>query len=232
MKKTISIILALAMVFVMSFACFAEIPDEVFDKYPTDVNDEAAWTEYYTEVLKYAETDTQDVIMIIAGDFTVDTNNKVVMVKALTAALQNAALDSDLVQTIINGIKDMIGNLPTLPELPSDGTLPSDFDPSLTVPEGGEGEGGGFFDTIFGILGGIIDSIFNPNGGDAEEDPTDPDDEDSFDDDFEDEDFGDEDDSEVPNTGDRSVLAVTVVAVAAGAALLLTKKSKKNEDAE
>lgn len=112
----------------------------------------------------------------------------------------------------------------TLPDVTlPDVTLPSDFDPSFTIPDfGGSGEGS-FLDTILGALGGLGDILFG--GGDDTDDPTTPDDDDDL--------WGDDaEDPEIPDMGDTSVVAVGAVAAVAVAALVLTRKKSKDDDAE
>lgn len=237
MKKTISVVLALAMVFVMSLSAFAysfddELRDDIEIQGPDDVD---GWTEYCMDVIGHLatsedkEADQKEFVQIIvmsiqAGDMSPATAAKVIGTIAMSS------VEGVDIQGLIQQIRDAIGELPSI-EIPSE--LPSEFPSDITLPSnGGEGNGNGsFLDTILGALGGIIDGIF---GGGDNEDPTTPsgdntsggDDSDLWGD-------GDGDDAFNDNSlGDTSVIAVAAVAVVAGAALVLTRKKSKDEDAE
>lgn len=266
MKKTISIVLALAMVLVLSVSAFAAV-GKINAPKPAKADSVQGWTVYYTELLKHADKDTQQVISMIATDVNSGAVNREVASAVIPVAIQKSGLSNDKAQAVVNGLNASIaegfafpslpddislpfpdvsfpdwslpdwslpdGSLPdwSLPEVSfPDLTLPSDFDPALTLP-GGDEEGGGFLDTILGILGGIIDGIF---GGGGDEDPTTPpsdDDGNGWGDDDDDIWGSTDDDTEITSGGDTTVFAVATVAAVAGAALVLTRK-KKNDDAE
>lgn len=219
MKKTLSVVVALALVLVMSFSCFAALPDEVTAQRPTEKCTEEnkdAWTAYYTALLACAPDNTPDVVSAIAGDIQSGDIDAATAFQIIPVAAANAALDSDTVKQVIKGIEEILGV-----DLP--GELPSDFDPSFTLPDFGGSGNGSFLDNIFGILGGLGDILFG-GGGDDTEDPTTPDDDD--DDDL----WGDDtEDPEIPDMGDTSVVAVGAVAAVAVAALVLTRKKNDAE---
>lgn len=249
MKKTISIVLALAMVFVMSFSVFAA---DVKAAKPSDRNDAEGWTAYYVELLTAEDANTQEIINSIFADYqnghiSADTLRKVLPEAARAAVGDNAAANTilDVVLALVEFVET--GKLPegvTFPEditLPGgitlpDVTLPSDFTPSFTLPDFGSIGGLDFINTILGALGGLADLIFGKqpdNDPTEEEDPTEPDDNPWGDEDGIEDNEGEEgNDYESPDLGDMSFVAVSAVAVAAGAVLLLTRKKSKDSDAE
>lgn len=248
MKKTISIVLALTMVFVMSFSVFAA---DVKAAKPSDRNDAEGWTAYYVELLTAEDANTQAIINSIFADYqnghiSADTLRKVLPEAARAAAGDNAAANTIL--DVVLGLVEFVetGKLPegvTFPEditLPGgitlpDITLPSDFTPSFTLPDFGSIGGLDFINTILGALGGLADLIFGkqPDNDPTEEDPTEPDNDNIWDEEGgENGGEGDGSDYESPDLGDMSFVAVSAVAVAAGAALLLTRKKSKDSDAE
>lgn len=190
MKKTISIIVALAMVFVMSFSVFAEtestteVPEEstsvVATEKPTDpaelgkyyaekFNEEGATVEFATEV-------AED----IATGYVTD------VAATLTAFMENVDDQQaayNFLKTVELAIKNTIDPDFELPVAPPGEEVPSE-DPSEepseedTLPEeepsedAGEDAGSGFLNTILGILGTIGDLIFG-GGSDTPDVPGD-----------------------------------------------------------
>lgn len=190
MKKTISIIVALAMVFVMSFSVFAEtestteVPEEstsvVATEKPTDpaelgkyyaekFNEEGATVEFATEV---AEDIATGYVTDIAATLTAFMEN---------VDDQQAAYN--FLKTVELAIKNTIDPDFELPVAPPGEEVPSE-DPSEepseedTLPEeepsedAGEDAGSGFLNTILGILGTIGDLIFG-GGSDTPDVPGD-----------------------------------------------------------
>lgn len=241
MKKTISVVLALAMILMMSLSAFA-YSFIVDTPKPEDPEDVEGWTAYYTEITtKIAEISDEnqrgDQESEFRGELMNDVMSGAMSISTATQVLQaisGSAGEDSPIAGIIEQIQGVIGNLPSeLPsiELPSE--LPSDFPSDITLPSvGGDDSGnGGFLDTILGALGGIVDGIFGgggstggANGGD-DSNTSGGDDEDLW---------GSEGDDPFNDNslGDTSVIAVAAVAVVAGAALVLTRKKSKDEDAE
>lgn len=208
MKKTLSVVLALAMVLVMSLSAFAA-------EKPADVADVAAWADYYAEVLADAANDPIDV----AADIVADINAGVVDQDVAIDALETAILTSGADDAALRAVEDFLGleDADALPEI-----LPED------APLGGIAATiESILDSLFGVIGDLAAMLF---GEDSElfcfvkpttteptteeilfpEDTTVP--------------------EEVPELGDNSILAVGAVALVAGAALVLTRK--KDKDAE
>ena len=257
MKKTISVVLALAMVLMMSLSALAY--DGISTAKPTDPNDSSGWVAYYSELLTHVDEDKSGVENAIKEDIDAGAISSEIFENVITDAKLNAqysvsdrtALNSVVENTIsynANGGSGGSGgsllpdlSLPdiSLPDvsLPDvslpDVSIPSEFPSDITLPSvGGDDSGNGsFLDTILGALGGIVDGIFgggdstggDTNGGDSN--TSGGDDEDLW---------GSEGDDPFNDNslGDTSVIAVAAVAVVAGAALVLTRKKSKDEDAE
>lgn len=257
MKKTISVVLALAMVLMMSLSALAY--DGISTAKPTDPNDSSGWVAYYSELLTHVDEDKSGVENAIKEDIDAGAISSEIFENVITDAKLNAqysvsdrtALNSVVENTIsynANGGSGGSGgsllpdiSLPdvSLPDvsLPDvslpDVSIPSEFPSDITLPSvGGEDSGNGsFLDTILGALGGIVDGIMgggdstggDTNGGDSN--TSGGDDEDLW---------GSEGDDPFNDNslGDTSVIAVAAVAVVAGAALVLTRKKSKDEDAE
>ena len=257
MKKTISVVLALAMVLMMSLSALAY--DGISTAKPTDPNDYSGWVAYYSELLTHVDEDKSGVENAIKEDIDAGAISSEIFENVITDAKLNAqysvsdrtALNSVVENTIsynANGGSGGSGgsllpdiSLPdvSLPDvsLPDvslpDVSIPSEFPSDITLPSvGGEDSGNGsFLDTILGALGGIVDGIMgggdstggDTNGGDSN--TSGGDDEDLW---------GSEGDDPFNDNslGDTSVIAVAAVAVVAGAALVLTRKKSKDEDAE
>ncbi len=199
---------------------------------PADPTDVEGWTAYYVVILGEAATNPTAVITVvpeIAGNVT---NNEIDM-DTFTSAFPEAAktVGGDVVNQIVWGVEELLST-----DLNSDGYVgkPDGSIEDGQLPEEDEGNAGGGFDigglldTILGILGGIIGSLF-PSDDPTPSDPTDPGEEDNL---WDEEDpWGtDGEGSTIPDTGDTTVFAVAAVALAAGAALVMTRK--KSEDAE
>ena len=210
MKKTLSIVLALAMVFVMSFAVFAEGEEVVKPTDPAELG------VYYAELLNAEDSDPAAVAQMILDDLIVGEGDEgVYTVEDLPVVLAAFAENSTDVEKLAAAAAQIEAGLAdmgiVLPEM--DDVLPP-------AGEGGENEelpndeeatdDTDFLNTILGILGSIGDDgePWEPEGGN-----TDPDDE-----------------NLVSDTGDTTVISVAAVALVAGAALVLTRK--KSEDAE
>lgn len=252
MKKTISVVLALAMVLIMSLSALAY--DGISTAKPTDPNDYNGWVAYYSELLTHVDEDKNGVENAIKEDIDAGAISSEIFENVITDAKLNAqysvsdrtALNSVVENTIsynANGGSGGSGGslLPdiSLPDvsLPDvslpDVSIPSEFPSDITLPSvGGDDSGdGNFLDTILGALGGIVggimggdDSTGGANGGD-DSNTSGGDDEDLW---------GSEGDDPFNDNslGDTSVIAVAAVAVVAGAALVLTRKKSKDEDAE
>ena len=229
MKKTLAIVLALAMVFVMGFSAFAEGEDLAPVK-PTDPTELGV---YYAELLNAEDSDPAVVAQMILDDLIVGEGDEGIytvddLPTVLTAFAENSTDVEKLAaaaEQITAGLESMgivLPEIPELPELPGgegnegDGNLPEDEEPSDDTD---------FLNTILGILGSIGDMIF----GSGDETPSEPSDGDEAFPDDEANPDGDSDDL-ISDTGDTTVISVAAVALVAGAALVLTRK--KSEDAE
>ncbi|MBR5247151.1 MAG: hypothetical protein IKV25_07270 [Clostridia bacterium] len=193
MKKTLAVILALAMVLVMSVSVFAA-------EKPVDAADTAAWTAYYTELLTETEADPVDVAAEVVADVRNGVVDQDVAMNALEAA--SFAVGSEAVFAIV---KDFLGftDAPVLPDF-----LPEDVVSPL------EATLGSIFESIFGVIGDLVASLFGDGTSDycfktttttTTETTT-------------------EFVEDVPELGDNSLIAVGAVALVAGAALVLTRK--------
>lgn len=230
MKKTLSIVLALAMVFVMGFSVFAEGEDLA----PVKPTDPAELGVYYAELLNAEDSDPVAVAQMILDDLIIAEGDEgVYTVEDLPTVLAAFAENSTDVEKLAAaaeqieaGLADMGIVLPEMPELPELPGGEGDGEGGELVPDEEPTDGTGFLNTILGILGSIGDMIFGsgddePTGGNDDDDEpwgpeggnTDPDDE-----------------NLAPNTGDTTVISVAAVALVAGAALVLTRK--KSKDAE
>ena len=228
MKKTISLIVALAMVFVMCIPAFAT-------EKPTDVpSDATALGTYYAELLANGAT-----VEEVSAEMIADAQNGVIdstNYMDMFVTMMNLGVDQN---AVINIVMDVVGpfqdagiEMPNINEI-----LP----PSGEGGEGNEGEEGDdetllpdddtaggaedLLNTILGILGSIGDMIFG--GGDSGDEGDEGTTDDAWGDDTTED--GDSDDL-ISDTGDTTVLSVAAVALVAGAALVLTRK--KSEDAE
>ena len=198
MKKTLAVVLALAMVLVMSVSVFAA-------EKPADAADTAAWTAYYTEVLADTEVDPIDLAAEVVADVRNGVVDQVVALNALEAASFTVGS-----QAVFNAVKDFLGftDAPVLPDV-----LPEDEVSCV------ESTLSSVFDSIFGVIGDLVASLFGNDVSDycfkttttTTTTTTEP---------FEDS----------PEMGDNSLIAVGAVALVAGAALVLTRK--KDKDAE
>lgn len=257
MKKTVSVVLALAVILMMSLSAFAY--DGISTAKPTDPNDYSGWVAYYSELLTHVDEDKNGVENAIKEDIDAGAISSDIFENVITDAKLNAqysvsdrtALNSVVENTIsynANGGSGGSGgsllpdlSLPdiSLPDvsLPDvslpDVSIPSEFPSDITLPSvGGEDSGNGsFLDTILGALGGIVDGIMG--GGDSTGGDTNGGDRNTSGGDDEDLWGSEGDDPFNDNSlGDTSVIAVAAVAVVAGAALVLTRKKSKDEDAE
>lgn len=228
MKKTLSIVLALAMVFVMSFAVFAE-GEEVIK--PTDP---AELGVYYAELLNAEDSDPAAVAQMILDDLIITEGDEgVYTVEDLPVVLAAFAENSTDVEKLAAAAAQIEAGLAdmgiVLPEFDDVLPPPSGEDEESTLPEDEEPtDDTGFLNTILGILGSIGDMIFG-GGSDTPSDTPSGDNGDNAWGDGDADTDGDDDDL-VSDTGDTTVISVAAVALVAGAALVLTRK--KSEDAE
>lgn len=231
MKKTLAIVLALAMVFVMGFSAFAEGEDLAPVK-PTDPTELGV---YYAELLNAEDSDPAVVAQMILDDLIVGEGDEGIytvddLPTVLAAFAENAedveklAAAAEQIEAGLANMGVVLPEIPELPELPGgegDENLPEDEEATDDTD---------FLNTILGILGSVGDMIFgsgdDSTGGD---DTTTGDGDDTWGDGDADADADDSDDL-ISDTGDTTVISVAAVALAAGAALVLTRK--KSEDAE
>lgn len=228
MKKTLSIVLALAMVFVMSFAVFAEGEEVIKPTDPTELG------VYYAELLNAEDSDPAVVAQMILDDLIIAEGDEgVYTVEDLPVVLAAFAENSTDVEKLAAAAEQIEAGLAdmgiVLPEI--DDVLP---------PAGEGGEGGDleedeapsddtdFLNTILGILGSVGDMIFGGGSDTPSDTPSGDNGDDAWGDG--DADADDDDDELVSDTGDTTVISVAAVALVAGAALVLTRK--KSEDAE
>ncbi len=196
---------------------------------PTDVE---AWTAYYTELFSTVTENplaVATVVATVAGDITSGAIDMDTLASVLPAVAENVG--GEVVNQIVWGVESLIST-----DINSDGYIGkpdgTELPPAGDEGEGDEGDAGSgltdILNTILGVIGGLIGSIFGDDEPDTPTTPTEPDDDDLWGDDGDDA-WGD-DSSAIPDTGDTTVFAVAAVALAAGAALVMTRK--KNEDAE
>ncbi|MCH5191773.1 MAG: hypothetical protein J1F23_06365 [Oscillospiraceae bacterium] len=227
MKKAISIVLALAMVFVMSLSVFAA-------EKPEDPDDVQGWIDYFTELFADEEAEVDPAEFL--NDFmSMSQETRLAVLRALVEQTDDPELKDmlDRLEGIIGGSGDDEGD-------DDNGSFLPDFG-GLELPEfnfdGIKDTLGTIFDTVFGALGGIVGMLFGGNSG--EEDPTtptEPDDDpwgDEGDGGLGDDGFGDGfDDFNGNSLGDTTVFSVAAIAAVAGVALVLTRKKSKEDDAE
>lgn len=228
MKKTLSIVLALAMVFVMSFAVFAEGEEVVKPTDPAELG------VYYAELLNAEDSDPAAVAQMILDDLIITEGDEgVYTVEDLPVVLAAFAENSTDVEKLAAAAAQIEAGLAdmgiVLPEFDDVLPPPSGEDEESTLPEDEEPtDDTGFLNTILGILGSIGDMIFG-GGSDTPSDTPSGDNGDNAWGDGDADADGDDDDL-VSDTGDTTVISVAAVALVAGAALVLTRK--KSEDAE
>lgn len=195
-----------------------------------EATDVEGWTEYYAALLGEATTDPTAMGEVVSAIAETVVNGDVDMDTFKTAFGEAAKIVSgDLVNQVVWGVEKLLsmdlnsdryigepdgslGEDGKLPEDPNDGGLLGGFDINELL------------NTVLGFLGSILDNIINP-GGDPST-PPDPGNNDSWPEPGEPGGSG----STIPDTGDTTVFAVAAVALAAGAALVMTRK--KSEDAE
>ena len=228
MKKTLSIVLALAMVFVMSFAVFAEGEEVIKPTDPTELG------VYYAELLNAEDSDPAAVAQMILDDMIIAEGDEgVYTVEDLPVVLAAFAENSTDVEKLAAAATQIEAGLADM------GIVLPEFDDVLP-PAGEGGEGGDleedeapsddtdFLNTILGILGSIGDMIFGGGSDTPSDTPSGDNGDDAWGDGDADADA--DDDELVSDTGDTTVISVAAVALVAGAALVLTRK--KSEDAE
>lgn len=197
---------------------------------PTNPTDVEAWTLYYTIILGEASTNPAAVVEVVPAIADSVINGSVDM-DTFTSAFSAAAstVGGDVVNQIVWGVEELLST-----DLNSDSEIGKpdgniDIDDSQLPEDDGSGSSdmlSGLLDTVLGILGSIGDLIF---GGSDDPGTTDPSDDGNLwgdDGDM----WGDDGSSTIPDTGDTTVFAVAAVALAAGAALVMTRK--KSDDAE
>lgn len=230
MKKTLSIVLALAMVFVMGFSAFAEGEDLTVK--PTDP---AELGVYYAELLNAADSDPAAVAQMILDDLIIAEGDEgIYTVEDLPVVLEAFVENSNDADKLLAAVEQITAGLESmgivLPEI--DDVLPpagEGGDEESTLPEDEEPtDDTGFLNTILGILGSIGDMIFGGGDDTPTDDPAGDNGDDTWGDG--DADTNGDDDDLVSDTGDTTVISVAAVALVAGAALVLTRK--KSEDAE
>ncbi len=230
MKKTLSIVLALAMVFVMSFAVFAEGEDLTVK--PTDP---AELGVYYAELLNAEDSDPAAVAQMVLDDLIIAEGDEgIYTVEDLPAVLEAFVENSNDASKLLAAVEQITAGLESMgiviPEI--DDVLPpagEGGDEESTLPEDEEPtDDTGFLNTILGILGTIGDLIFGGGSDTPSDTPTDDPTDDTWGDG--DADTDGDDDNLISDTGDTTVISVAAVALVAGAALVLTRK--KSEDAE
>ncbi len=193
MKKTLAIVLALAMVLVMSVSVFAA-------EKPADAADTDAWTAYYTELLSAEDADP----VAIAEELVADVEAGVVEMNVALNALETAAFAVGSSE-VFEVAKDLLG-------IEAGSVLP-DFLPEDPV-SALEATLANIFDSIFGMIGDIVASLFGNDTSDYCFKTTTTTTTTTTTELVED----------VPEMGDNSLIAVGAVALVAGAALVLTRK--------
>lgn len=193
MKKTLAIVLALAMVLVMSVSVFAA-------EKPADAADTDAWTAYYTELLSAEDADPA----AIAEELVADVEAGVVEMDVALNALETAAFAVGS-EEAFEVAKDLLG-------IEAGSVLP-DFLPEDPV-SALEATLANIFDSIFGMIGDIVASLFGNDTSDYCFKTTTTTTTTTTTELVED----------VPEMGDNSLIAVGAVALVAGAALVLTRK--------
>ena len=240
MKKVISIVLAIALVLSMSVCAFAAIkptgnPAPARDMgayYAALLNEGATKDEIFNEVV----TDLEEGRVLasslesVAEAFIGSANDQALayeIVMELTAYLQTTTTTTETTTEASGGIGDIIGGAGDAIGGVVDGAgdvIGGVVDDASGVVDDVVSGADSFLDTILGVLGGLGDILFGEGGtGDGSGDAND----DLWDDEESTTNSGD---SQVPNGGDTTVVAVATVAIVAGAALVLTRK--KSEDAE
>lgn len=229
MKKTLSIVLVLAMVFVMGFSAFAEGEDLT----PVKPTDPAELGVYYADLLNAEDSDPAAVATEILNDLDTGDGEGIYTVEDLPVVLEAFVENSNDADKLLAAVEQITAGLESmgivLPEIDDVLPPPSGEDEESTLPEDEEPtDDTGFLNTILGILGSIGDMIFGSDDsgdtGSTGDDTTD----DTWGDDTTDDTT--DDDNLVSDTGDTTVISVAAVALVAGAALVLTRK--KSEDAE
>ena len=229
MKKTLSIVLALAMVFVMGFSAFAEGEDLT----PVKPTDPAELGVYYAELLNAEDSDPAAVATEILNDLDTGDGEGIYTVEDLPVVLEAFVENSNDADKLLAAVEQITAGLESmgivLPEIDDVLPPPSGEDEESTLPEDEEPtDDTGFLNTILGILGSIGDMIFGGGDDTPTDDPAGDNGNDTWGDG--DADTNGDDDDLVSDTGDTTVISVAAVALVAGAALVLTRK--KSEDAE
>lgn len=205
------------------------------DKKPVSATDVEGWTAYYALLLGRATTDASSIasaVSAIGGTLIKGEIDRDTFMSAFPAAVRETG--SDVANQVLWGVEELIktdinsdGYIGKPDGSIDDGKLPAEDDNNSG--SGILGSLSGIFDTVLGVLGSIFDTIFG-GGSETPSNPSEPGDDNLW--------PGEDDpwpgpggdDSTVPNTGDTTVFAVAAVALAAGAALVMTRK--KSEDAE
>lgn len=193
MKKTLAIVLALAMVLVMSVSVFAA-------EKPADATDTDAWTAYYTELLSAEDVNPVD----IATSLVADVEAGVVEMDVALNALETASFAVGSSEAF-EAAKDLL-------DIEAGSVLP-DFLPEDPV-SALEATLANILDSIFGMIGDIVASLFGNDTSDYCFKTTTTTTTTTTTELVED----------VPEMGDNSLIAVGAVALVAGAALVLTRK--------
>ncbi len=235
MKKTISLFVAIVMIFTLSFSAFATTETTtlpVIEKPTGTPADGAELGMYYANKLNagYSPADVAQEWFddIESGVFPSEESEMVNVVFTMYQNVDDAAVMDAFMEAYVeiaeaNGyevpdvLKDLIG-VSTTTETTTDAD-------DITLPDDGNGDttDSDFLNSILGILGTIGDMIFGGGSGDGDETTTDP----VFPDETT---TGPSSGNNVPQTGDTTLASITAVALVAGAAFALTRK--KSDDAE
>lgn len=223
MKKTISLIVALVMVFTMCMPAFAiEKPTGT----PADATELGA---YYAEKLNAEDADISAIAAEIVADFqsgVITTDTALGVFAEIVKGADSAEKAEALLETVVAALEDLGITIPdvSIPDVSiPDVSIPDISDPTLPDDDIGDNSGSDFLDTVLGILGTIGDMIFGPSDDD---DDNNNDDDNTFNDNNTN--TSDSDDL-VSDTGDTTAVSVAAVALAAGAALVLTRKKSDEE---
>lgn len=170
MKKTLSIVLALAMVFVMGFSAFAEGEDLTVK--PTDP---AELGVYYAELLNAEDSDPAAVATEILNDLDTGDGEGIYTVEDLPVVLSAFVENSNDADKLLAAVEQIEAGLTSmgivLPEIDDVLPPPSGEDEESTLPEDEEPtDDTDFLNTILGILGTIGDMIFGSDDDEVHDD--------------------------------------------------------------
>ncbi len=200
---------------------------------PVSSTDVEGWTNYYAKLFATV-AENPLAIATVVSEIADDISNEAIDMDTLSSVLPAVAeiVGGDVVNQVVWGVESLISM-----DINGDGVVGKPSDTDLPPADDGEDDGGmdigatlsDILNTVLGVVGGLINSLFGSDdstGGDNS--GTDDDDDALWGDDGDD--LWGDDSSTIPDTGDTTVFAVAAVALAAGAALVMTRK--KEEDAE